>query len=124
MHNHVSLGRNKGWLKCVDVKYLFARTFKISSTHASHVKEEAKRCSGIPQWHPLQVQGRLDTAVSRSWEGMNHPRVTGGFLWKKTKLTQIVVALVHLGDVDFGGSLGNLDHSVVAQAGEGVLEHA
>lgn len=50
--------------------------------------------------------------------------MTEGFLWKKTKLTQIVVALVHLGDVDFGGSLGNLDNSVVAQAREGMLEHA
>lgn len=55
---------------------------------------------------------------------MNHLVVTDGFLWKKTKLTQIVVALVHLGDVDFGGSLGNLHNSVVAQAGEGMLEHA
>ena len=50
--------------------------------------------------------------------------VTGGVLRKQTKLTQVVVALVHLGDVDFCGSLGNLNHTVVAQAGEGVLEHA
>lgn len=124
MHNHVFLGRNKGWLKCVDIKYLFARASKISSTHVSHVKEEAKRCFGILQWHLLQVQGHLDTTVSRSWEGINHLRVTDCFLWKKTKLTQIVVALVHLGDVDFGGSLGDLDHAMVAQAGKGVLEHA
>lgn len=123
LHNHVSLGRNTGWLKCVDVKYLFARTFKIFSTHTSHFKEEAKQCFGIPQWHLFRVQGPLDTAVSRSWEEVNHPIVTDGFLWKKTKLTQIVIALVHLGDVDFGGSLGNLDHSVIAQAGEGMLEH-
>lgn len=56
-------------------------------------------------------------------EGINHLVVTDGFLWKKTKLTQIVVALVHLGDVDFCGSLGNLNNSVVAQAGEGMLKH-
>ena len=49
--------------------------------------------------------------------------MTGGVLRKQTKLTQVVVALVHLGDVDFCGSLGNLNHTVVAQAGEGVLEH-
>ena len=56
-------------------------------------------------------------------EGMKHLRTTDGFLWEKAKLTQIVVALVHLGDVDFCGSLGNLHNSVVAQAGEGMLKH-
>lgn len=57
-------------------------------------------------------------------EGMNPLAGTDGFLWKETKLTQIIVALVHLGDVDFGGSLGDLNNAVVAQAGEGVLKHA
>lgn len=52
-----------------------------------------------------------------------HLRTTDGLLWKKAELTQIVVALVHLGDVDFCGSLGNLHNSVVAQAGEGMLKH-
>lgn len=56
-------------------------------------------------------------------DGMKHLRTTDGFLWKKAELTQIVVALVHLGDVDFCGSLGNLHNSVVAQAGEGMLKH-
>lgn len=55
---------------------------------------------------------------------MNLLAGTDGFLWKKTKLTQIIVALVHLGDVDFGGSLGDLNNAMVAQAGEGVLKHA
>lgn len=55
---------------------------------------------------------------------MNPLAGTDGFLWKETKLTQIIVALVHLGDVDFGGSLGDLNNAVVAQAGEGVLKHA
>lgn len=56
-------------------------------------------------------------------EGIDYLAGTDGFLWEKTKLTQIVVALVHLGDVDFCGSLGNLNHAVVAQAGEGMLKH-
>lgn len=56
-------------------------------------------------------------------EGINHLVGTAGFLRKKIKLTQIVVALVHLGDVDFCGSLRNLNNPVVAQAGEGVLKH-
>lgn len=56
-------------------------------------------------------------------EGKFQPAAIDDFLWKKTKLTQVVVAFVHLGDVDFCGSLGNLHNSVVAQAGEGMLKH-
>lgn len=40
------------------------------------------------------------------------------------ELTQIVVALVHFCNVNFRGSLGDLYNSVVAKAGEGVLEHS
>lgn len=43
---------------------------------------------------------------------------------KVSELTQVVVALVHLRNVNFCGSLGDLYNPVVAQAGEGMLKHA
>lgn len=68
-HNHVSLGRNRGWPKCVDIKHLLGKgTFFTFSTQASHFKAEARWCLDIPQWHLLRVQGPLDPAVSRSWK--------------------------------------------------------
>lgn len=72
----------------------------------------------------MPQDSRTLPCLSHSSEGIHHLAGTDGFLWKKTKLTQIVVALVHLRDVDFCGSLGNLHDAVVAQAGEGMLKHA
>lgn len=57
-------------------------------------------------------------------EGLHQLAARDGFLCKQPKLTQIVVTLVHLSDVDFCGSLGDFHNAVIAQAGESMFKHA
>lgn len=120
LHNIISLGRNKGWFKHVDIKHFLPRkTFLLSPSHSRGHKAALWHSPVTPSMCPW-TSGHCHATIL---EGIKHLRMTDGFLQKKAKLTQIVVALVHLGDVDLCGSLGNLHNAVVAQAGEGMLKH-
>ena len=120
LHNIISLGRNKGWFKHVDIKHFLPRkTFLLSPSHSRGDKAVLWHSPVPPSMCP-QTSGHCRATIL---EGIKRLRRTDGFLRKRAKLTQIIVALVHLGDVDLCGSLGNLHNAVVAQAGESMLKH-